>query len=64
MSSDVPSVTELDAEPETGDASPKLPGGWAWASLGEILPLQYGKALPERRKILLERWPSMAQADG
>ena len=50
MSSDVPSVTELDAEPETGDASPKLPGGWAWASLGEILPLQYGKALPERRR--------------
>jgi len=26
----------------------ELPEGWAWAALGQVLPLSYGKALPER----------------
>jgi type I restriction enzyme S subunit len=48
MSSDALAIAELHAEVHTADASPRLPEGWAWASLGEILPLEYGKALPER----------------
>jgi type I restriction enzyme S subunit len=43
MSPDALPVTELHAASDT-----RLPEGWAWASLGEILPLEYGKALPER----------------
>jgi type I restriction enzyme, S subunit len=41
------SVAELQAESSIAKA-PGLPEGWAWATLGEILPLEYGKALPER----------------
>ncbi len=48
MSPDALSVTELHDESDTAVNSPRLPEGWAWASLGEILPLEYGKALPER----------------
>lgn len=29
---------------------PRLPTGWAWTSLGDVLPLTYGKALPERSR--------------
>lgn len=32
------------------DASADLPPGWAWAELGEILPLSYGKGLPKRHR--------------
>jgi type I restriction enzyme, S subunit len=48
MSPDALNVTERVAEPDPEEAPPTLPRGWAWASLGEILPLEYGKALPER----------------
>jgi type I restriction enzyme S subunit len=27
-----------------------LPHGWAWGHLGEVLPIAYGKALPERER--------------
>ena len=47
MSPDALSVGELQAGSGTAKA-PRLPEGWAWATLGEILPLEYGKALPER----------------
>jgi type I restriction enzyme, S subunit len=48
MSPDALALAELQVESGTSEASPSLPEGWAWASLGEILPLEYGKALPER----------------
>jgi type I restriction enzyme, S subunit len=44
MSPDAVLVAELGTATEPR----RLPAGWAWASLGEILPLEYGKALPER----------------
>jgi type I restriction enzyme S subunit len=40
------------AEPEddagVAEELRKLPRGWAWSRLGEVLPLEYGKALPDR----------------
>jgi type I restriction enzyme, S subunit len=47
MSPDALALAELQAGSEIPKA-PGLPVGWAWATLGEILPLEYGKALPER----------------
>jgi type I restriction enzyme S subunit len=47
MSLDALSISELQTEAAIAKAS-KLPEGWARAKLGEILPLEYGKALPER----------------
>jgi type I restriction enzyme S subunit len=48
MSPDALAATELQREADRGEALSTLPQGWAWASLGETLPLEYGKALPER----------------
>lgn len=36
------------AEMRETDGPWELPAGWAWVRLGEVLPLNYGKALPER----------------
>jgi type I restriction enzyme, S subunit len=47
MSPDAPSVGEFQVDSDIANG-PNLPDGWAWATLGEILPLEYGKALPER----------------
>ena len=45
MSPDALSVAELQDQLDFAKGPPE---GWAWATLGEILPLEYGKALPER----------------
>ena len=52
MSPDALPASELEVEPNVELAPSTLPGGWAWASLGEVLPLEYGKALPERLRDL------------
>lgn len=30
---------------------PGLPTGWCWSTLGSVLPINYGKALPERDRV-------------
>ena len=37
--------------------SQNMPSGWIYAELGEILPLQYGKALPEKKRIDTGNYP-------
>jgi restriction endonuclease S subunit len=43
-----------DSLPSGGVGDPDLhndlPPGWAWAALGDVFPLEYGKALPERAR--------------
>ncbi|WP_316196264.1 MULTISPECIES: restriction endonuclease subunit S [unclassified Bradyrhizobium] len=34
-----------------------LPTGWSWTTLGSVLPLSYGKALPERMRLASGRFP-------
>jgi type I restriction enzyme, S subunit len=42
---------ELPFEVEDAlDEAGELPPGWAWTTLGEVLPLHYGKALPARAR--------------
>ena len=48
MSPDALSVADLQAASGISEMSPNLPEGWAWATLGEILPLEYGKAFEAR----------------
>jgi type I restriction enzyme, S subunit len=48
MSPDAVAIGDQRAWSEGALPPPRLPEGWAWALLGEILPLEYGKALPER----------------
>jgi type I restriction enzyme S subunit len=42
-------AAEQDGAPE-GEVPYTLPPGWVWAKLGDVLPLEYGKALPERSR--------------
>ena len=48
MSPDTLPIADLRGTSGVSKDPPGLPDGWARASLGEVLPLGYGKALPER----------------
>src|SRR5437879_2501993 len=41
-------VSDLAEEMHETDGPWALPRGWCWTQLGDVLPIAYGKALPDR----------------